>query len=147
MTVLVRRAIPADIDTLCALGKGEPAFSVSEKIRFYERKELEEWIADPEGNLLLVLDDEDVITGFLFCKIMSYHWAYLDNFYVRPGYRRHGQGMSLMQALLDLLREKKIVYLSTLVEEKDTFLAQYLGMSGFVSEKTYVWLERFAGKE
>jgi GNAT superfamily N-acetyltransferase len=125
------------------MGSGEPAFGVSPQIRFYERQELCEWIAAPEDNLLLVLDDEGKIRGFLFCKVMSSHWAYLDNFYVHSSSRGHGYGHLLMQALLDLLRERKIAYLSTLVAEPDTFLSEYLGKCGLVTEKTYVWKERF----
>jgi hypothetical protein len=36
MTAIVRRATPADIDALFSLGTEEPAFGVSERIRFYE---------------------------------------------------------------------------------------------------------------
>jgi len=49
-------------------------------IRFYEHRELEEWITAPKENLLFVLDEGGEIAGFFFCKIMSSHWAYLDNF-------------------------------------------------------------------
>jgi len=145
MTSTVRRATPADADALYSLGSAEPAFGVSSRIRFYERKELDGWIAAPEDNLLLVLDDDGVIAGFLFCKVMSSHWAYLDNFYVRPDARGRGNGRLMMQALLDQLREKEIAYLSTLVAETDTFLADYFKRSGMVTEKTYVWQERFVG--
>lgn len=145
MSARVRRATPADIDGIFEMGRTEPAFGVSEDIRFYERRELAEWIAAPETNLLLVLDDNGTVSGFLFCKIMSSHWAYLDNFYIRPDARGHGYGRQMMEALLSILREKKIVYLSTLVAETDTFLSGYFGKCGLVTEKTYVWMERFVG--
>ena len=143
MTPIIRRAIPADIDPLFCMGSEEPAFGVSPKIRFYERQELIEWIAAPDDNILLVLDDDGEINGFLFCKVMSSHWAYLDNFYVLPSCRGHGHGHLLMQALLDLLRERSVAYLSTLVAESDTYLSEYFGKCGLVTEKTYVWQERF----
>jgi ribosomal protein S18 acetylase RimI-like enzyme len=125
------------------MGSKEPAFGVSSQIRFYERQELAEWIAAPDDNILLVLDEDGEIRGFLFCKVMSSHWAYLDNFYVHPSCRGHGHGHLLMQALFNLIRERKIVYLSTLVAESDTFLSRYFEHSGLVTEKTYVWQERF----
>jgi GNAT superfamily N-acetyltransferase len=143
MTPFVRRAIPADIDPLFCMGSEEPAFGVSPQIRFYERQELTGWIAAPEDNLLLVLDADEDIKGILFCKVISCHWAYLDNFYVLPSCRGHGCGHLLMQALLDLLRERRVAYLSTLVAESDTFLSGYFGKCGLVTEKTYLWLERF----
>jgi len=142
-TPLVRRATPADIDAIFALGTAEPAFGVSPAIRFYERRELEEWIAAPEENLLFVLDDGGEIAGFLYCKIMSSHWAYLDNFYVRPMSRGRGFGRLLMEALLHQLEYQGIVYLSTLVDKQDPFLTGYFGRCGLVAEKTYIWQERF----
>ena len=143
MTSVVRCATPADTDAIFAMGTAEPAFGVSSRIRFYEHRELEEWIAAPDDNLLLVLDDGGEISGFLFCKIMSSHWAYLDNFYVRPECRGKGYGRLLMQALLSQLKSQGIAYLSTLVDKRDSFLAGYFGSCGLVAEKTYVWQERF----
>lgn len=143
MTPIVRRALPADIDALIFMGSEDPAFGVSPQIRFYERQELCEWIAVPEENLLQVLDIDGEIKGFFFCKVMSCHWAYLDNFCVHPSRRGHGYGHQLMQVLFDLLWEKKIAILSTLVAESDTFLSGYFGKCGLVTEKTYVWQARF----
>jgi GNAT superfamily N-acetyltransferase len=143
MTAIVRRAIPEDIGPIFSLGTAEPAFGVSPRIRFYERRELAEWIAAPEDNLLFVIDDRGEIAGFCFAKLMSSHWVYLDNFYVGPSFRGRGYGRLLMQALLDLLRDKKIAYLSTLVAESDEFLSGYFRTCGLVTEKTYVWQERF----
>ena len=143
MPAIVRRAVPTDTDAIFALGTAEPAFGVSPAIRFYERRELEEWIAAPEENLLFVLDEGGEIAGFFFCKIMSSHWAYLDNFYVRPASRGRGYGRLLMQALLSQLKNQRIAYLSTLVDKQDSFLAGYFGSCGLVAEKTYVWQERF----
>ena len=142
MTAIVRQATPDDIDPLYSLGTAEPAFGVSPRIRFYEREELAEWIAAPEGNVLLVVDDGGEIGGFCFCKLMSSHWAYLDNFYICPRSRGHGHGRFLIQALLDLLQKKKIAYLSTLTVTSDTFLAGYFRAHGLTPGKTYLWLER-----
>ncbi len=143
MTAIVRRAISTDIDAIFSLGTKEPAFGVNERIRFYEREELVEWFASPDENLLLVIENNGDLAGFCFCKIMSFHWAYLDNFYVSPTSRGQGYGHLLMQALLDLIRERKIAYLTTLVAESDTFLTAFFGKCGLVTEKTYVWQDRF----
>ncbi|WP_292367589.1 GNAT family N-acetyltransferase [Methanoregula sp. UBA64] len=140
---VIRRATPADIDAVFAIGTAEPAFGVSSAIRFYERCELEEWVAAPKENILLVLEDEDGIAGFLFCKIMSSHWAYLDNFYLRPGNRGRGYGRLFMEALLARLKCQGIAYLSTLIDKEDTFLTGYVTTYGLESEKTYVWMDRF----
>jgi GNAT superfamily N-acetyltransferase len=145
MTVIVRWAASEDIEPIFAMGSKEPAFRVSSQIRFYERSELEEWATDPEYNILLVLDDEGTLAGFLFCKVMSSHWAYLDNFYVAPPARGHAYGHMLLAALTEILREKQISYFSALVAETDSFLTGYSGKNGLESEKKYVWMEKFVG--
>ena len=145
MTAIVRRATTSDTGPILMLGTADPAFGVSARIRFYEREELEEWIADPGTGFLLVIEDVGEVCGFCFAKRISFHWAYLDNFSVRPGVRGHGHGRLLMQVLLDLLQEEKIAYLSTLVAESDTFLAECFRAGGMTTEKKYVWLERFVG--
>jgi len=143
MTAIVRRATSDDIDAIFSMGSGETSLGVSPRIRFYERQELEEWVAVPEDNLLLVLDCGGELRGFLYCKLMSSHWAYLDNFYVHSEIRGHGYGKLLMQALLDNLRVRKIAYLSTLVAERDPNLSRYFESGGLSVERTYWWLERF----
>lgn len=143
MTVIVHRATPDDIDPVFGMGQQEPAFGVSPQIRFYERRELEEWIAHPNDNILLVLDDDGTLCGFLFCKVMSSHWAYLDNFYVAPPARGHAYGHMLLAALHDILREQQIEYLSALVAETDSFLTGYFGKNGLETEKKYIWMEKF----
>ncbi|HOX35996.1 MAG TPA: GNAT family N-acetyltransferase [Methanoregulaceae archaeon] len=143
MPAIVRNATPTDTGAIFRMGSEEEVFGVSPRIRFYERQELDEWVASPQDNLLLVLDCEGEVRGFLFCKLMSSHWAYLDNFYVHPAARGHGYGKLLIQALLDLLRERKIAYLSTLVAEHDPYLSRYFESGGLAVEKTYWWLERF----
>ena len=36
------------------------------------------------NNILGVAEHNDAIVGFFFCKVMSSHWAMLDNFYLLP---------------------------------------------------------------
>lgn len=44
LAIVVRDATSEDVEAIFALGIGDPAFSVSEHISFYERGELVEWI-------------------------------------------------------------------------------------------------------
>jgi hypothetical protein len=87
VALIVRDAVPEDVSEIYALGRSDAAFRVSEAIHFYEERELSEWIARPEENILCVALSGSEIIGFCFCKVMSYHWAMLDNFYVKPGSR------------------------------------------------------------
>jgi GNAT superfamily N-acetyltransferase len=143
MSLEVRPARAEDADAIRALGLGDPAFAVSERIPFYEREELLEWAADPAANLLFVAESEGEVAGFFFCKVISYHWAMLDNFYVKANKRGSGVATALHSALVAELRQRGIVYLSTLVSCDDPKLVETLRHLGFSTSKAYHWYELF----
>lgn len=139
----VRPARTEDATAIRALGLSDSAFRVSERIAFYELEELVEWAESPRDNLLFVADADGELTGFFFCKIMSQHWAMLDNFYVVPTRRSTRTVSKLRDALLDALRDRGIVYLSTLAAREDAALQRTLEHFGFQHSKSYEWLEMF----
>jgi ribosomal protein S18 acetylase RimI-like enzyme len=144
--VEVCQATEGDIDQLLSLGQSERGCTVSEQIRFYERTELVEWAARPEDNLLLVAkakEPKETITGFLFCKVISHHWALLDNFVVKSEFRKQGVGSAMLRALSDRLRGRGIEYLSTLVDVNDSELLEVLWRRGFQQQKQYIWFDLF----
>jgi len=141
--VLVRRARPEDAEAIQALGLADPAFQVSEKIPFYEKKELVEWANSPADNLLFVAESEGRLSGFFFCKVMSSHWAMLDNFYVVPQARGTRTAQRLRMALLQELRARGTCYLSILVALEDEALAKQMARHGFLLSRHYGWMERF----
>ena len=143
MRTIVRKAALDDVAAIVAMGHGDSAFAVSDRIRFYEKGELDHWIATPRDNILLVIESEGEVAGFTFCKIMSYHWAMLDNFYVLPAFRGSGCSESLMRELLHELRQRGIAYLTTLTDHEDNRLNHYLNRNGFRFAKTYDWHELF----
>jgi ribosomal protein S18 acetylase RimI-like enzyme len=143
VNVLVRHALAADVEAIYLLGVEDSAFAVSEHIRFYERTELEEWIVALRDNLLLVAEVSDRVVGFLFCKVMSHHWAMLDTLYVHPEWRGKQCGRLLLCKLADCLRERGIVYLSTLAAEDAAQIPQVLERLGFSGARSYRWYEVF----
>ena len=146
MAVVVRDALEQDVDALYALGLSDKDFSVSERIPFYEREELSEWIENPSDNMLCVVDaGSGQIAGFFFCKVMSYHWAVLDNFYIAPEFRDGVVGSALLNELVSRLKARKIVYLSALVERDRAALARLMRSHGFSRSKSYDWYEMFLG--
>lgn len=143
MAIVVRDAREKDIDAIYTLGSSDTVFQVSKHIPFYEREELTEWINNPKDNILCVADDNGNVIGFFFCKVMSWHWAMLDNFYCVPSFR-NGKISSLMtDALIQRLRQRKVLYLSTLVEEGRISLGRFLRRQGFSMSKRYEWYEVF----
>jgi ribosomal protein S18 acetylase RimI-like enzyme len=143
MNIVVRGAASDDVPALLAIGHGDNAFAVSDRIRFYEKAELEEWIASPRDNILVVADSSAGIAGFLFCKVMSSHWAMLDNFYVQPALRAQEYGDRMMQDLLNRLHDRGISYLTTLTSHDQPALARYLKRYGFQIASLYQWNELF----
>ena len=141
--VLVRRARPDDADAIQNLGLADPAFQVSERIPFYEKEELVEWATSPTVNLLFVAESQGRLCGFFFCKVMSQHWAMLDNFYVAPQSRGGQTAFNLRAALLNQLQTKGISYLSILVALDDEELAKQMIHHGFAHSRDYGWMERF----
>ena len=143
MDDLVRDARVGDIDSIFSLARDASAFQVSARIPFYERVELVQWIESPEQNILCVVGDGGAIAGFFFCKIMSCHWAMLDNFYAASGPRRAEFGHAMFEGLLKRLRERGISYLTTLVSAERLSLNRLLRRQGFRPSKTYTWNEYF----
>lgn len=139
----VRFADPADAELICNMGTADRSFLVSPLIRFYEKSEVEEWSVNRANNLMLVAEIGNRLVGFLFCKIMSQHWAMLDNFYISPSYRNRTSSRALADFLEKELRQRGISYLTCLVREDHTALARLLKAKGFVGRDRYTWFELF----
>ena len=144
LNAVVRLAGSAeDVEAIMALGK-DPSFSVSPSIRFYEREELIEWAQLREENHLLVVTLREAIVGFCFCKVMSPHWAVLDNLYVAPEHRKKGLGRLLMWALTARLKRRKIKYLSALTHvDLKGGTTSFMRTAGFRLGNLYHWQELF----
>ncbi len=143
MALTVRDAQLEDLPEIYALGRSDPAFRVSEVIPFYEESELMEWISRPQENVLCVVLSETGIAGFCFCKVISYHWAMLDNFYVRRECRGGQAGPMLFAELVRRLRDRKISYVSTLIQRDRSALARLTRRYGFRHANSYEWYEMF----
>lgn len=130
-----------------ALAAKVRAFEVSAEIPFYEQAELEEWAADSRHNALAVAECQGMLAGFFFCKMMSWHWAMLDNFYVAPGAGSAATAASLWSFLQQELKRRRIVYLTALVEEERKPLVRLMRQRGFRAGKGYRWMEYFVERD
>jgi GNAT superfamily N-acetyltransferase len=141
--IRVRKATSRDVEKLFSIGMSDSAFSVSPRIPFYEKGELAYWISRSRDNLLLVVEMNGSIIGFTYAKLMSWHWALIDNFYILPSFRKEGVGKILWNACIQNLRSKGIKYVSTIVRRKDTIAIAFLQSLGCKVCGDYVWTERF----
>ena len=138
----IRHAAKADVGRIYKFGTATSAFRVSSKIKFYEKTELTEWVKDKKDNIVVICEDGRNIIGFAYCKIMSNHWAMLDNFYVDPKSRKHGAGSKLQEFIESELLKRKIKYLTLLVEPGNKARG-YLKNHGFSEQGKYVWTDKF----
>jgi len=144
MSVSVLPATNNDVDDIMLIGE-DPAFTVTPRIKFYDREEVIEWANNREANILLIMRrlDDRAPVGFCFCKVMSKNWAMLDNFFVLPEYRDQGFGQELINALRTEIRKRRIGYVSCLVEVGKVHTVNRLKRYGFEPGKVYEWRELF----
>jgi hypothetical protein len=143
MKYIVSSATVTDIIAIYHMGTTDPAFAVSKSIRFYEESELLEWITNSKDNIILVAKNSADMAGFLYCKIMSSHWAMLDNFYVGESHRNGICSSLLFEELKGRLLARGISYLSTLTQKDNVLLSRYVRKWGFIAVKEFVWHELF----
>lgn len=141
--VRVRYAEPADARVINAMGRGDEAFRVSESIPFYEESELIEWASNRQENILAVVELNEEVAGFLFCKVISHHWAMLDNFYLAPGARNTETAQRLRDWLFGELRTRKLSYLTCHIREDHESLLRLVRQLGFTQRNKYTWCELF----
>ena len=118
-------------------------FKISNEILFYELKEIKHWVNTPKNNLLYGIFDQNKCYGFCFCKIMSNHWAIIDNFYIDPKYRKNNLGSNLQAYIEKKLKQKNIKYISRIVEEKTISTRIFLKKTGYTKRKKYIWFDKF----
>lgn len=118
-------------------------FKISEKILFYEISEVEYWIKSPKSNLLYGIFDKDKCLGFCFCKIISNHWALIDNFYISPEYRKNKLGDKLQKFIEKQLKDRNIKYVSRVTKSNNIGMHKFLSKTGYVKSGEYFWFEKF----
>jgi hypothetical protein len=141
--MIIRHATKDDAQQIFQLGHHDDAFRVSDQVPFYEFDEIVAWIEHPEDNIFLVAIQANVLVGFLFCKVMSIHWAMLDNFYVEPANRGSLASLQLFEELKTILRVRGTKYLSMLVKSGDARTSEVAAHVGFSRQDNYTWLDMF----
>lgn len=118
-------------------------FKVNNQINFYEEKEIIEWSADTKYNLLCVVKENNKFIGFCFCKIFSYHWAFVDSFYIDPAYRRKRIGTQLQEFLINRLKERSIKYISRIIKVTNKSSQGFLKDKNYKISGQYIWYDKF----
>jgi GNAT superfamily N-acetyltransferase len=138
----IRFAKIDDVEAIFRIGRKSNEFSVSNKIRFYEKDEIAKWVNERENNIVIVAESNSVIIAFAYCKLMSHHWALVDNFFVMPEFRKIGIGSKMEDFLEKELVKRKINYVSRLVKPDHRNSRKFLKVKGFKEHDKYIWIDK-----
>jgi GNAT superfamily N-acetyltransferase len=109
--VLVRQALPTDLDALLALyqelGEGKPTAAPGGPDE--SRPVLEQLLADRGRHLVVAIADERIIgtADLLVVPNLTHHgkpWAIIENVVVAAAFRRERVGAALVESLIDTAR-------------------------------------------
>jgi len=118
-------------------------FRVNSKVTFYELEEIEEWIKNPKENIFYAAFQNEKLVGFCFCKIMSNHWALIDNFYVKPEFRNKNIGKKIQLFIENKLKKANIKYISRVTRSNNIKMHRFLSRTGYSKRDSYVWYDKF----
>ena len=141
--LIIRNAKKADVNQIYKIGTSTGDFSVSKEIKFYKKYELIEWIKNKQNNIIIVAETNSKIIGFVSCKIMSFHWAMVDNFLVLSKFRKNNIGSQIQTFLEKELKKRKISYLTGLVKPTNPKNTKIIQKYGFKEQDKYIWVDKF----
>ncbi|HEU4914708.1 MAG TPA: GNAT family N-acetyltransferase [Candidatus Saccharimonadales bacterium] len=141
--MITRKAQLADVDAIHVLGENVSEFSVNDETVTFWPKELLAHAVESDDVLLLVVEENTVIVGFL---IVNYNHglkkALIENIYVHPDMRGQGIGDQLLQKMLELLPDMGCEYVATLVPLDAKSAVSLYERSGFNRGESFLWLDR-----
>jgi len=141
--ISIRKTRNVDAEEIYKLGKKISELAVSDRMQYYERDEVENFVKNSKGNIFLVALDNNIIIGSVYAKIISRHWCMCDSIMVHPKYRRKMIGNMLMERLFSILKKKRINYVQGVSNLENKRARKFLKSIGFCEGKKMVWMEKF----
>lgn len=134
---------PKEIRQVYSLNRNVPQLHESQSSQKYTLKELEEWLKNPQKDILLVAKKEKTVAGFLACRLLAPYWAEIDTLVVNPLFRRKGTGSALVQECLKRLKKKKIKEVSVSVRKRFPTISKFWRKQGFQEGYQFTLMEKF----
>ena len=138
--IVVRAVRSSDVPELLSFAASVDAFAMSEEIPFYEPREVDEFIDDPDWALGVARKDGHIV-GFISVHRMSWHWSVLENFYVTRPERGKGVAAHLYEWLELVTRAWDSRYLSCIVDVDDVPTMEWFNRRNWTTHKSYRWLD------
>ncbi len=116
---VVRLLTSDDAVQLRAFAQSDPSFQLSEVSAFFSLEYLHEWLARPEGDLLVGAEVDGELVGFILCQVIRSSWSLWHNFFVARAHRRRGIGQALFDYVIGELRERDVTLCVAFARERD----------------------------
>ena len=107
---MIRSLRAADAATLCEIALRDPGFELSSRGRFFPADYVQEWLANPDDDVLLAAEEDGRVVGFVLCQVIRGRWALWHNFFMLPTHRRRGAGQALFDSAMEQLAAKGVRY-------------------------------------
>ena len=145
MKIKIRNAAKNDVNSIYRLGHSIKEFTVSNRIKFYEKAEMLEWVRKKD-DIFLVAEHERKIVGFAFCKILSSKWAMLDSLGVSEKYRYGGIGTMLLDRTMIELHKKHVTFVQAFVGSDHIKSRKFWKKHGFKEGRKFIWIDKILHK-
>lgn len=141
----IRKATPADVETLYQFALRFPELKVSATAPFMWPEEFREALADTSAVVLIA--EEDTILGFVYARTRDLDRPSLETgcivyLAVDEKHRNKGIGTQLFNACVKELKARGVTYLFAWANAENSLVKKLLLKEGFAEGHTYTWMDR-----
>lgn len=139
----IRIATAKDIDAITRLGNSVCEFQVSDEVvTFWPRDVLIDCIENDSSPILVATENERVI-GFIVANYnLSFKKAIIENIFVDPSFRDKAVGKSLLDHLLNRLKQLDCKYVCALTQTENDVAVNFFLNNRFSKGINCVWLDK-----
>ena len=134
----IRIAKNEDVEQVWNIGNNVSEFKTAENVVIFWPKETLENCINKDDILFYVVETENKIIGFSIVNLnKSLGKAEIENIYVLPEYRKNKIGTSILDEILQELKNRKYNNVNCLADEAIEFYERY----GFTKGKNFAWMD------
>ncbi len=139
----IKPATLEDVSEIITLGNSVNEFQVSDQVvTFWPEKVLADCIKNKQNPIFIAVENKQIV-GFVIANYNpSFKKAIVENIFVDPSFRGRGIGKSLLNNLLNRLKELGCEYICSLIEIKDESGVQFYFKNGFNRGIDCVWMDK-----
>jgi ribosomal protein S18 acetylase RimI-like enzyme len=140
--ILIRDMVEADVPAVAALGRTAPELKTNDDDEFWSEELLKDWVAGDD--VMLVVETEGKVVGFMLTQIHAATKAgYLSDIAIDPGFRGHGIGSRLIEAVLTRFKERGLNYAYGLTKVENDKIHGLMKKFGFTQGNAFYWFEKY----